>query len=312
MASTPLESLRDAYARTLISLGEEDPRLVVVDADLSSSTRTILFQERFPERFFNTGISEQNLMGMAAGLALCDRTVFASTFAVFATGRAWDQVRQSICYNQANVKIVATHGGITVGEDGATHQSNEDVALMRVLPNMRVIVPSDSRQTEEVIRTVHKERGPFYVRLSREEFPIIHESGYRFALGRYELLKEGRDTLVLATGKEVSEALTAARELEKIGKSVAVADCASVKPLDEEFLLNAASRYPRIVVAEEHQKAGGFASAVAEFLSERHPVQIGRIGLENVFGVSGKSSQLMAHYGLDSKGIYDYLQKFLG
>lgn len=312
MASTPLESLRDAYARTLISLGEEDPRLVVVDADLSSSTRTILFQERFPERFFNTGISEQNLMGMAAGLALCDRTVFASTFAVFATGRAWDQVRQSICYNQANVKIVATHGGITVGEDGATHQSNEDVALMRVLPNMRVIVPSDSRQTEEVIRTVHKERGPFYVRLSREEFPVIHESGYRFALGRYELLKEGRDTLVLATGKEVSEALTAARELEKIGKSVAVADCASVKPLDEEFLLNAASRYPRIVVAEEHQKAGGFASAVAEFLSERHPVQIGRIGLENVFGVSGKSSQLMAHYGLDSKGIYDYLQKFLG
>ena len=312
MASTPLESLRDAYARTLISLGEEDPRLVVVDADLSSSTRTILFQERFPERFFNTGISEQNLMGMAAGLALCDRTVFASTFAVFATGRAWDQVRQSICYNQANVKIVATHGGITVGEDGATHQSNEDVALMRVLPNMRVIVPSDSRQTEEVIRTVHKERGPFYVRLSREEFPVIHESGYRFTLGHYELLKEGRDTLVLATGKEVSEALTAARELEKIGKSVAVADCATVKPLDEEFLLNAASRYPRIVVAEEHQKAGGFASAVAEFLSERHPVQIGRIGLENVFGVSGKSSQLMAHYGLDSKGIYDYLQKFLG
>src|SRR5574344_1336718 len=214
MASTPLESLRDAYARTLISLGEEDPRLVVVDADLSSSTRTILFQERFPERFFNTGISEQNLMGMAAGLALCDRTVFASTFAVFATGRAWDQVRQSICYNHANVKIVATHGGITVGEDRATHQSNEDVALMRVLPNMRVIVPSDSRQTEEVIRTVHKERGPFYVRLSREEFPVIHESGYRFALGRYELLKEGRDTLVLATGKEVSEALTAARELE--------------------------------------------------------------------------------------------------
>ena len=312
MASTPLESLRDAYARTLISLGEEDPRLVVVDADLSSSTRTILFQERFPERFFNTGISEQNLMGMAAGLALCDRTVFASTFAVFATGRAWDQVRQSICYNQANVKIVATHGGITVGEVGATHLSNEDVALMRVLPNMRVIVPSDSRQTEEVIRTVHKERGPFYVRLSREEFPVIHESGYRFALGRYELLKEGRDTLVLATGKEVSEALTAARELEKIGKSVAVADCATVKPLDEEFLLSAASRYPRIVVAEEHQKAGGFASAVAEFLSERHPVQIGRIGLENVFGVSGKSSQLMAHYGLDSKGIYDYLQKFLG
>ena len=312
MASTPLESLRDAYARTLISLGEEDPRLVVVDADLSSSTRTILFQERFPERFFNTGISEQNLMGMAAGLALCDRTVFASTFAVFATGRAWDQVRQSICYNQANVKIVATHGGITVGEDGATHQSNEDVALMRVLPNMRVIVPSDSRQTEEVIRTVHKERGPFYVRLSREEFPVIHESGYRFALGRYELLKEGRDTLVLATGKEVSEALTAARELEKIGKSVAVADCATVKPLDEEFLLNAASRYSRIVVAEEHQKAGGFASAVAEFLSEHHPVRIGRIGLENVFGVSGKSSQLMAHYGLDSKGIYDYLQTCLG
>ena len=198
------ESLREAYARALISLGEKDERVVVLDADLSTSTKTAKFGENFPERFFNIGISEQNMMGVASGFALSGNIVFASSFAVFASGRAWDQVRQSICYNEVNVKIVATHGGITVGEDGATHQSNEDIALMRVLPNMRVVVPADSIETEQVIKKVYEKEGPFYVRLSRENFPVLYkDSDYKFELGKYDVLREGKDGVIFAIGREV-------------------------------------------------------------------------------------------------------------
>ncbi len=305
------ESLRQAYADTLIELGRKDERVVVLDADLSTSTQTAQFGKVFPERFFNVGISEQDMMGIAAGLALSGKIVFTSTFAVFATGRAWDQVRQSICYNDANVKIVATHGGITVGEDGATHQSNEDIAIMRVLPRMRVIVPSDAEETRQVIKAVYKEKGPFYVRLSREKFPKLWDKSYRFEIGKYKKVKDGEDGVILAIGLEVWESLEASRELEKEGVSVAVYNASTVKPIDEDTVYELAKRYGRIITIEEHQKTGGFGSAIAEFLSEVYPVRIKIIGIENVFGRSGKAWDLMKYFKLDSQAIYKHVKEFL-
>ncbi len=305
------ESLREAYARALISLGEKDERVVVLDADLSTSTKTAKFGENFPERFFNIGISEQNMMGVASGFALSGNIVFASSFAVFASGRAWDQVRQSICYNEVNVKIVATHGGITVGEDGATHQSNEDIALMRVLPNMRVVVPADSIETEQVIKKVYEKEGPFYVRLSRENFPVLYkDSDYKFELGKYDVLREGKDGVIFAIGREVYESLVAAEELEKDGISLTVVNSSSVKPLDKELIYKYAKKFGKIIVAEEHQKTAGFGSAIAEFITEELPVIIKKIGVDNIFGLSGKASDLLKHFKLDSEGIYNTIKEW--
>ncbi len=305
------ESLRQAYADTIIELGKKDKNIVVLDADLSTSTQTAQFGKVFPERFFNVGISEQDMMGIAAGLALSGKTVFASTFAVFATGRAWDQVRQSICYNDANVKIVATHGGITVGEDGATHQSNEDIAIMRVLPRMRVIVPSDAEETRQVIRAVYKEEGPFYVRLSREKFPKLWDKNYKFEIGKYKKVKDGKDGVILAIGIEVWESLSAIKELEKEGISIALYNASSVKPIDKEKVYELAKKFGRIITIEEHQKTGGFGSAIAEFLSENYPVKMKIIGIDNIFGRSGKAWDLMKYFKLDSKAIYEIVKKFI-
>ncbi len=305
------ESLRQAYADTIIELGKKDENIVVLDADLSTSTQTAQFGKVFPERFFNVGISEQDMMGIAAGLALSGKTVFASTFAVFATGRAWDQVRQSICYNDANVKIVATHGGITVGEDGATHQSNEDIAIMRVLPRMRVIVPSDAEETRQVIRAVYKEEGPFYVRLSREKFPKLWDKNYKFEIGKYKKVKDGKDGVILAIGIEVWESLSAIKELEKEGISIALYNASSVKPIDKEKVYELAKKFGRIITIEEHQKTGGFGSAIAEFLSENYPVKMKIIGIDNIFGRSGKAWDLMKYFKLDSKAIYEIVKKFI-
>ena len=305
------ESLREAYARALISLGEKDERVVVLDADLSTSTKTAKFGEKFPERFFNIGISEQNMMGVASGLALSGKIVFASSFAVFASGRAWDQVRQSICYNEVNVKIVATHGGITVGEDGATHQSNEDIALMRILPNMKVIVPADSIETEQVIKKVYEKDGPFYVRLSREKFPVLYkDSDYKFEVGKYDVLKDGSDGVIFAIGREVYESLLAAKELEKEGFSLAVVNSSSVKPIDKELVYQYAKRFGKIIVAEEHQKRGGLGAAISEFLSEEIPVIIKKIGVDNIFGFSGKANDLLKYFKLDSEGIYKTIKSW--
>ena len=305
------KSLREAYARALISLGEKDERVVVLDADLSTSTKTAKFGEKFPDRFFNIGISEQNMMGIASGLALSGKIVFASSFAVFASGRAWDQVRQSICYNEVNVKIVATHGGITVGEDGATHQSNEDIALMRILPNMKVIVPADSIETEQIIKKVYEEEGPFYVRLSREKFPILYkDSDYKFEVGKYDVVKEGKDGVIFAIGREVYESLLAAEELEKEGFSLAVVNSSSVKPLDKELIYKYAKKFGKIIVAEEHQKIGGLGAAISEFLTEEIPVIIKKIGVDNIFGFSGKANDLLKYFKLDSEGIYKTIKNW--
>ena len=251
------------------------------------------------------------MMGVASGLALSGKIVFASSFAVFASGRAWDQVRQSICYNEVNVKIVATHGGITVGEDGATHQSNEDIALMRILPNMKVIVPADSIETEQVIKKVYEEEGPFYVRLSREKFPILYKgSDYRFEVGKYDVLKDGSDGVIFAIGREVYESLLAAKELEKEGFSLAVVNSSSVKPLDKELIYKYAKKFGKIIVAEEHQKIGGLGAAISEFLSEEIPVIIKKIGVDNIFGFSGKANDLLRYFKLDSEGIYKTIKSW--
>ncbi len=305
------KSLREAYAKSLIELGKKYQDIVVVDSDLSTSTKTAHFGKEFPDRFFNIGISEQTMMGVAAGLALQGKIVFASSFAVFASGRDWDQVRQSICYNEANVKIVATHGGITVGEDGATHQSNEDIAIMRILPNMKVIVPADAMETGKVIKKVYKTDGPFYVRLSRENFPVIYDNNYNFELGRFDILKNGKDGVIFAIGREVYESLLAAKELEKDGISLEVVNSSSVKPLDKELIYNYAKKYDRFFVVEEHQKIGGFGSSIAEFITEEKPIIINKIGVDNVFGVSGKATDLIKHFKLDSKGIYDKIKEIL-
>jgi transketolase len=306
------KSLREAYAKTLIKLGREHKDIVVVDADLSTSTKTALFGKEFPDRFFNIGISEQSMVGIAAGLALKGKTVFASSFAVFASGRDWDQIRQSVCYNEVDVKIVATHGGITVGEDGATHQSNEDIAIMRILPNMRVIVPADSFETEKVIEKIYEIKGPFYVRLSRENFPVIYDNNYNFELGKFDVMKKGKDGIVFSIGKEVYESLLAVKELEKEGVSMTLVNASSVKPLDKDLIYNYAKEYDRFFVVEEHQKIGGLGSAIAEFITEEKPIIINKIGIDNIFGVSGKADDLIKHFKLDSKGIYNYIKTSLG
>ncbi len=306
------QSLRESYAKTLIKLGKEHQNIVVVDADLSTSTKTALFGKEFPDRFFNIGISEQSMIGIAAGLALKGKTVFASSFAVFASGRDWDQIRQSVCYNEVDVKIVATHGGITVGEDGATHQSNEDIAIMRILPNMRVIVPADAFETERVIEKVYGIKGPFYVRLSRENFPVIYDKDYKFELGRFDVLRKGKDGVIFAIGKEVYESLSAAEELEKEGISMTVINASSVKPLDKDLIYQYAKEFDRFFVVEEHQKIGGLGSAIGEFITEERPIIIKKIGIDNIFGVSGKADDLIKYFKLDSKGIYNYIKTVMG
>jgi len=312
MDKIELKSLREYYAKSLISIGEKDKNVIVLDSDLSTSTKTAKFGEKFPKRFFNMGISEQNMIGVASGIALGGKTVFCSTFAVFATGRVWDQIRQSVCYNNANVKIVATHGGITVGEDGASHQINEDISIMRILPKMRVIVPADSYETQQVIKKIHKIYGPFYVRLSREKFPVIYgeNSNYEFEIGKFDILKKGDDGVVFALGKEVWETIVAAQELDKEGFSLTVINSSSVKPLDKDIIYEYAKKFKKLVVVEEHQKIGGLGSAISEFITEEIPIQIKKIGLENEFGISGKADDLVRYFGLDSEGIYKKLKSF--
>ena len=304
-------SLRDAYGDTLVELGKEDERIVVLDADLSGSTKTAKFAKVFPERFFNFGIAEIDMMNAAAGLATTGKIPFASTFAIFGTGRAWEAVRQTICYPNLNVKIVCTHGGITVGEDGATHQALEDVANMRNIPNMRVIVPADDIETREVIRKIAYTDGPFYVRLSREKFPRIFDESYRFEIGKGHVLREGEDVTVIANSVMTSFALLAAENLEKEGISVEVIHMPSVKPIDTELIAKSASKTKAVVTAEEHSIIGGLGSAVAEVLVENFPVPMERLGTPDVFGRSGKGWELLHYFGLDEKGIAEKVKKVL-
>lgn len=293
---------RDIYGQTLVDLGLADKNIVVLDADLSSSTRTNLFAKQFPDRFFNLGVAEQNMMATAAGLASCGKTVFASTFAVFATGRAWDQVRLAISYNNFNVKIVATHAGITVGPDGASHQALEDIALMRVLPNMNIIVPCDGPQTQDAIRVAASTSGPFYIRLGRSKVPTIENKG-QFKLGRAQLISDGNDVTIVACGMMVYEALLAIKNLAQKGIKARLINMHSIRPLDNEIILKAARETKFIVVCEEHNIVGGLASGIDEVVAESFPVKVIRVGVRNRFGQSGEPQDLLKEYNLTSSDI---------
>ena len=301
---------RDVYGQTLVELGKSRNDIVVLDADLSTSTRTCLFARAYPERFFNFGIAEQNMMAAAAGLATCGKTVFVSTFAMFATGRAWDQVRNSICYNNLNVKIVATHAGITVGPDGASHQALEDIALMRVIPNITIIVPCDGPQTREAVIAAANALGPFYIRVGRPKVPTVENKG-AFVLGKAQVLREGTDVAIITCGVMTQEALSAAGALAAKGINARVINVHTIKPLDTLTILKAARETKGIVVCEEHAVVGGLASSIDEIVAENAPVKVVRLGIKNRFGQSGEPAELMKEYNLTSQDIEKAVQAIL-
>jgi transketolase len=291
---------RDAYGDALVSLGKKRNDVVVLDADLSGSTKTSKFAKVFPDRFFNIGIAEQDMMGTAAGLAIGGKLPFVSTFAVFATGRAWEQVRQSICYPNLNVKIVASHSGVTVGEDGGSHQSVEDIAVMRVIPHMTVIVPADGPETLQAIEAAAEYKGPCYVRVGRNKVPTLFGADYKFKIGKAHVFNEGKDAAIIATGIMVAEALKTRDLLKAEGIDVGVIDMSTIKPLDTDAVIGAAKRCGAIVTAEEHSIIGGLGGAVAEALAESVPVPMARIGVKDTFGTSGDQEALLKHYGLSA------------
>ncbi|NLG86489.1 MAG: transketolase family protein [Firmicutes bacterium] len=294
---------RDAYGETLIELGRELKNLVVLDADLSKSTKTAGFAKLFPERFFNMGIAESNLVGTAAGLAAAGKIPFVSTFAVFATGRAYDQIRNSVAYPHLNVKICATHAGITVGEDGASHQALEDIALMRALPGMTVIVPADAPETKQAVRAATKHQGPVYIRLGRSGVPVISPPDYQFEVGQVAVLRPGEDVAIFACGIMVSVALTAAELLAQKDIRAEVINVSTIKPLNVQQVAAAAAKTKAVVTCEEHNIIGGLGSAVAEVLGEHCPVPLERVGINDVFGQSGTPADLLAHYGLTAEKV---------
>ena len=296
---------RDAYGQALAELGALNDKVVVLDADLSKSTKTNDFKKVYPERFFNMGIAEQNLLGTAAGFAAAGKIPFASSFAVFAVGRAYDQIRNSIAYPKLNVKIAATHAGLTVGEDGGSHQMLEDIALMRALPNMIVIVPADGVETKQVIMAAAEYNGPVYIRLGRPNVPVLFDETYKFEIGKGVVLKEGTDVTLVATGIMVSKAAEAAEALAAEGISAAVVNISTIKPLDNALITEMAQKTGAVVTCEEHNIYGGLGSAVAEVLVENCPVPMARVGVEDSFGESGLPDQLLEKYGLTAANIAD-------
>src|SRR5512135_2376165 len=294
---------RDAYGDALVSLGKKREDVVVLDADLSGSTKTAKFAKAFPDRFFDIGIADQDRMGTAAGLAIAGKLPFVSTFAVFATGRAWEQVRQSICYPNLSVKIVASHAGITVGEDGGSHQSIEDIAVMRVLPNMTVIVPADGPETLQAIEAAAEHKGPCYVRVGRNKVPTLFGENYRFQIGKAHVFHEGKDAAIVACGIMVAEALKARDLLKTEGIDAGVINMSTIKPIDANAVITAAKRCGAVVTAEEHSIIGGLSGAVAEVLSESAPVPLVRVGVKDAFGTSGDQEGLLRHYGISAENI---------
>lgn len=294
---------REAYGEALLQLGRENPGVVVLDADLAKSTKTIDFGKHFPERFFDMGVAEQNMVGTAAGLAAAGKIPFCSSFAIFATGRAFEQVRNSVAYSALNVKICATHAGITVGEDGGSHQSVEDIALMRALPNMTVFVPADAVETAGAVRAAAAMKGPVYIRLGRMGVPVLHGSEFQFVPGKAVALREGRDATIIATGIMVSTALEAADLLAGEGITAGVLDIHTIKPLDVEAVVRAAKETGALVTAEEHSIIGGLGGAVAEALVENYPVPLKRVGMPDKFGESGSPSELLEKCGLTPKAL---------
>lgn len=300
---------RQSYGEALVELGKENKNVVVLDADLSTATKTNMFAKEFPDRFFDMGISEQDMMGTAAGFATCGKIPYASTFAVFAAGRAYDQIRSSICYPNLNVKICATHSGVTVGEDGATHQMLEDIALMRALPNMTVMCTSDDTQTKWAIKEISKIKGPVYLRLSRLATPIIYKSSEKFEIGKAIQIGEGTDATIIATGDVVYEAIKAKEELEKMGKNVRILDIHTIKPIDKQAIIKCAKETKKIITIEDHNIIGGLGSSVCEVLSEEYPTKVVRLGIKDTFGKSGKAEELMEYFGIKAKNIIENIEK---
>ncbi len=303
---------RDGYGKALIELGKKDDRIVVLDADLAAATRTGKFQKEFPERHIDCGIAEQNMMGIAAGLATAGKIPFASSFAMFATGRAFEQIRNSIAYPHLNVKIGASHAGISVGEDGPTHQCNEDIALMRALPGMVVINPSDVIEAEEATRAAAAYEGPVYLRFGRLAVPVINDRpDYRFEWGKGRVLREGKDVAIIATGLTVSASLDAADMLAAEGIEAKVVNIHTIKPLDEDLIVEVAKETGRIVTVEEHSVIGGLGSAVCDCLCEKAPTRVLKLGIHDVYGESGPAAALLHKYGLDGEGIFRSVKEFV-
>ena len=305
------QATRDAYGKALAELGQIYDNIVVLDADLSKSTKTADFAKAFPERFFNAGIAEQNMMGMAAGLAACGKVVFASSFAIFATGRAFEQVRNSIAYPHLNVKICATHAGLTVGEDGGSHQAVEDISLMRSLPNMTVVVPADGVSVKKMLHNLYKMEGPAYMRLGRPAVPVLYREEDTIEIGKGNLLRDGNDAAIIACGIMVAKALQAAEKLAAEGILVAVADMHTIKPLDQELVIKLARQTGALLTVEEHSIIGGLGSAVCETVSEHYPVPVLRMGIADAFGQSGTPDDLLEHYGLTVDDIVRNIHKLL-
>ena len=312
MADVKKIATRDSYGKALAELGAQYDNLVVLDADLAGATKTATFQKAFPDRHFDCGIAEANMVCMAAGLSTTGLVPFASTFAMFAAGRAFEQIRNSVGYPHLNVKIGATHGGISVGEDGASHQCCEDFGLMRTIPGMVVMSPADDVEARAMVKAAYEYEGPVYIRFGRAAVPVFHEEGMKFEIGKGEVLKDGSDVAIIANGLMVNEALVAAEELAEAGINAMVINMATIKPLDEELVLAAAEKCGKIITCEEHSVIGGLGEAVCACLSEKLPTPVRRIGVQDVFGESGPAAQLLKKYGLCADNIVAVAKDFCG
>ena len=299
---------RESFGKALVELGKENENVVVLTADLAGATKTSLFEKEFPDRFINVGIAEQNMIGISAGLATTGKIPFASTFAMFAAGRAYDQIRNSVAYPKLNVKICGTHAGVTVGEDGATHQMLEDLSLMRSIPNMTVLCTSDDVQTKWAIKEMAKIDGPVYIRLARVATPVIYNENQKFEIGKMVQIGDGTDATVFATGVEVAEALKAKEELEKENINIRVVDVHTIKPIDREMIIKCAKETKKLITIEDHSIIGGLGTAVCEVLSEECPTKVVRMGMQDKFGKSGKAEQLLKYFKLDSQAIIEEIK----
>ena len=304
------KATRQSFGEELANIGEKNEKIVVLDADLSSATKTNIFAKKFPNRFFDMGIAEQNMIGTAAGLATCNKIPFVSTFAMFAAGRAYDQIRNSICYPKLNVKICATHAGITVGEDGATHQMLEDISLMRTIPNMTVMCTSDDAQTKWAIREISKFEGPVYLRLCRLATPKIYEN-QKYEIGKAIQLGEGTAATIIATGVVVSEAIEAMEKLKSKGINIRIVDMHTIKPIDKEIIIKSAKETKNIITIEDHNIIGGLGSAVCEVLAENYPKKVYKMGIKDEFGKSGKAEELLKYFKLDKDSITEFIEKII-
>ena len=312
MADVKKMATRDGYGKALVELGKEHQDLVVLDADLAGSTKTGMFAKAYPDRHFNCGIAEADMMSVAAGMASTGLVPFASSFAMFASGRAYEQIRNSIGYPHLNVKIGASHGGVSVGEDGASHQCCEDFALMRSIPGMVVICPADGVETEAAVKAAYEYEGPVYLRMGRLAVPVFHEEGFEFRIGKGEVMREGNDIAIIANGLMVYEAIQAGEKLAEMGINARIINMSTVKPLDEELVLKAAKECGKIVTCEEHSVIGGLGEAVCSFLSENHPTPVKRIGVDDKFGFSGPAYEVLKAFGLCADNIVNVTKEFLG